>query len=606
MYTVMDCKKMFPFASQCIGFRCGLHLKENQCVHVCNDTCKEPCSFSGKHGIYNSKGGFTACAPDTHHMTKKEAIEMIPKIVMEFITNGCAQTIRVFEKSPGDIRDIYKKVAEDDIDINGITDAKASYGNKIIRYYMPHLIDVEDHRGVKISDGWTEDRLTTILMNAIENKKVTNVSYISEILKKLKFSPVTIYSPLMTKRILEFLNCRTVFDPCIGWGGRMIGTIMVGGSYTGCEPFTKTFQGLTQMKDDLNLSNVKLYNLPVEDVLESLGDKTYDICLTSPPYYDLEIYSNEQTQSTQRYQTYDIWLSDFLKPIIDYVCSHVTKYSCWSVKNFKTGDTHNLLDDVIRLHEENGWMKCPLEFSIKKNTQKNAQATGDVTYVFQKQDISIDISTEAGVLQKPLILTHPEHISKIADEYAKAKKLQLGNLAPEDQGIADAFNASQGLPDIQFASKGIITLAQSSQCNEIYEENISDIFGNTNLTDKHGFDGVDKQGVYYEYKPTKPKATGNPMTANVSINDDSDKKIKKCEDNPDTWFIIAVIDRDTCHYKMIYKFPMRVLTEDRKKYFNDQVKKNSRRIVYGTHIKKCIRHCIQQREEFYRWIPEDQ
>ena len=41
---------------------------------------------------------------------------------------------------------------KDDIGINMITDSKAIHGNKIIRHYMPHLIDVEDHKGFKISD----------------------------------------------------------------------------------------------------------------------------------------------------------------------------------------------------------------------------------------------------------------------------------------------------------------------------------------------------------------------------------------------------------------------------------------------------------------------
>ncbi len=50
----------------------------------------------------------------------------------------------------------------------------------------------------------------------------------------------------MTKSIINELECKTVFDPCIGWGGRMIGTTCLGEDYhyTGCEPFTKTFQGL--------------------------------------------------------------------------------------------------------------------------------------------------------------------------------------------------------------------------------------------------------------------------------------------------------------------------------------------------------------------------
>lgn len=597
----MDMYKMDPFkyARQCIGKRCGLHLKEYQ---VQCTTCDQE-----KLGIYNSKGGFTACS-STHHMTREQALEIIPKIVEEFVKAKCVQTIQYFNPKPDieTLRKTYETVQKDTVDINKISAQKAGKSNELIRGYMPHLVEVEDHKGHSICKSWTTENLTEILIKSINTGKSTVQSYPSEILKKLKYSPVTIYSPLMTKRILEELNCRTVFDPCIGWGGRMLGTAMKGGSYTGCEPFTRTFQGLTEIKKDFKLQNIEIHNKPVEDVLESLGEKTYEMCLTSPPYYDLEVYSHEATQSTEKYKTYDIWIQDFLKPIIEYVCSHVTKYSCWSVKNFKTGETYNLLDDVIRLHEENGWVKAPMEYSITKNTKGNNQATGDVTYVFVKNGNAIDVSA-GGELQKPLVLKNPEFVQKIGIEYQKAQRLLndgYGSLPQELREVLEKY--TDHIPDLRFASQSIVTQAQSSQCNEIYEENLSEILGITNLTEKHGYDGLDEiLNEYYEYKPTKPKSGGRGETATVSINDDSHKKITESEKHRSAWFVIAVIDRDDCHYKMIYKFPMRILTEDRKKYLAAQIKKNSRRVVYQTHIQSCIRWCLDQRETYYRWVPPE-
>ena len=166
----------------------------------------------------------------------------------------------------------------------------------------------------------------------------------------------------------------------------MIGTTCLGDDYhyTGCEPFTKTFQGLEKMSEDLGIQDqVTIYNQPVEQVLDTIDDKTFDMCLTSPPYFDLEVYSHEDTQSIKNFETYEEWIEGFIKPIIDYVCSHVTKYSCWSVKNIKTDKKYNLLDDVIKIHEENGW-KLDRQFSIKKNTKNNVQADGDITHVFVK------------------------------------------------------------------------------------------------------------------------------------------------------------------------------------------------------------------------------
>jgi hypothetical protein len=136
------------------------------------------------------------------------------------------------------------------------------------------------------------------------------------------------------------------------------------------------------MVEDLEIGGqVKLYNEPVENVLDRLKENQYEMCLTSPPYYDLEVYSHEDTQSIKNYKTYEEWILHFIKPIVDYVCSHVTKYSCWSVKNIRTDKQYNLLDDVIKIHAENGW-KLERQFSIKKSTKLKNDAEGDVTYVF--------------------------------------------------------------------------------------------------------------------------------------------------------------------------------------------------------------------------------
>ena len=232
---------------------------------------------------------------------------------------------------------------------------------------------------------WTRKNLEKAFKSLDKPNRTVN-SQLSEIKRALKFNPVTIYSPIMTKSIIQTLQCKTIFDPCIGWGGRMIGTTCLGDDYhyTGCEPFTKTFQGLESIIKDLQIDDqVSIYNSPVEDILESIQDKTYDMCLTSPPYFDLEVYSHEETQSINNYKTYEEWILKFIKPIIHYVCSHILKYSCWSVKNIKTDKKYNLLDDVIRIHQEYGW-KLDRQYSIKKNTQKNKNADGDITYVFVK------------------------------------------------------------------------------------------------------------------------------------------------------------------------------------------------------------------------------
>ena len=64
----------------------------------------------------------------------------------------------------------------------------------------------------------------------------------------------------------------------------------------------------------MNLDNVTLYNDTAENVLPTLTEK-YDLALTSPPYVNLEIYSDEETQSHHHEITIE-WYEHFLKCVV--------------------------------------------------------------------------------------------------------------------------------------------------------------------------------------------------------------------------------------------------------------------------------------------------
>ena len=68
---------------------------------------------------------------------------------------------------------------------------------------------------------WTKDNLEKAFKSLDKPNRTVN-SQFSEIKRAIKFNPVTIYSPIMSKSIIKELDCKKIFDPCIGWGGRMI------------------------------------------------------------------------------------------------------------------------------------------------------------------------------------------------------------------------------------------------------------------------------------------------------------------------------------------------------------------------------------------------
>jgi hypothetical protein len=284
---------MFEISKNYINCRCGLHLKEYQ--------KKDP--NSDKLGIINSKGTFISCHKH-EHITRDTYNEVVPLIINEFINAGFSKTQAYFEK-PIESKKEYNDLIKMNVSPQNISAQKTTKSNKLIRKYMPHIHEVEDYCGNNMITMWTEANLVKAFQS-LDKPNATVNSNLSEIKRAIKFNPITIYSPIMSKSIIQELNCQTVFDPCIGWGGRMIGTTCLGKSYhyTGCEPCTKTYDGLIKMRDDLGIHpQVELYNQPAEKMLETLSTKQFDMCLTSPPYYNLEVYSHEDTQSIHSFNT---------------------------------------------------------------------------------------------------------------------------------------------------------------------------------------------------------------------------------------------------------------------------------------------------------------
>jgi hypothetical protein len=99
----------------------------------------------------------------------------------------------------------------------------------------------------------------------------------------------------------------------------MIGAASRGAHYEAYEPCALTHAGLVELGQWLQQFKTgftfTLHRQPFEDA--DLPDDSYDIALTSPPYYDTEHYSDEPTQSAIRYTTFQAWVAGFYRPLID-------------------------------------------------------------------------------------------------------------------------------------------------------------------------------------------------------------------------------------------------------------------------------------------------
>ena len=141
----------------------------------------------------------------------------------------------------------------------------------------------------------------------------------------------------------------TTWDMSCGYGGRLLGSIAADVNYIGTDPCTETFEGLKQIKEDWGSSNrtIELYQMGSEEFWPDMN--TIDLCFTSPPYFDWEKYSEEETQSYKKYPTSEEWLNGFLLDTID-KCHHGLKLGGILALNVaNTRRIKNFEDETLRL-----------------------------------------------------------------------------------------------------------------------------------------------------------------------------------------------------------------------------------------------------------------
>ena len=220
--------------------------------------------------------------------------------------------------------------------------------------YFPHSWSIKCANARTPTDIFYDDDL---FMKCIE-RRLKRGSYISDsgIRKALRsytnVQSVSNFRPSVAKMIYEKYGGHSVYDPCMGFGGRLLGAITSNNvmEYVGCDPSVKTYEGLVKMVN--NLSHIKdgfkaeLNNCGSEEFVEN---KNFDLVFTSPPYFDTEKYSDEETQSYKKFPKYESWLNGFLKQMIE-KSNHMLKdggYFIINISNVRNGK--NLEDDFKKI-----------------------------------------------------------------------------------------------------------------------------------------------------------------------------------------------------------------------------------------------------------------
>ena len=212
---------------------------------------------------------------------------------------------------------------------NGVIGVGNTSGQSFCRFWFQNMQDarVVDNANVSLYSRFHNDRK---LRRAIrlcykyrnEGDKTVIPQNLRRALELVNGGTIQNFKPMNARAVWEYI-CPNLFgrvlDFSSGYGGRMLGamTSNMRYHYTGIDPNTDTFRGLDALGSLINEvvgTSYEMYNTVSEEFDPEAG--AYDAAFSSPPYFNLEIYTDEPTQCMNRYTNMDVWFEHYVEPTL--------------------------------------------------------------------------------------------------------------------------------------------------------------------------------------------------------------------------------------------------------------------------------------------------
>jgi hypothetical protein len=227
-----------------------------------------------------------------------------------------------------------------------------SLGCSLAYSYFPNIFSVETNSKDCAYNKYKDSKkFKEVIRRVLASKQAFNRATLRNELRR--FSSVSNFRPSVAKYICDTYGKpgSHLFDFAGGWSGRMIGCTASSriARYVCTDVSKQTFYSLRKVASKLievdSTKKIEVYNFPSEDYTkyEALG--SFDICFSSPPYFDTEKYSIDPEQSYIRYPAYKQWVTGYLQKTVDN-CTSVLKEGGYLIINIADAGGHPLENDT--------------------------------------------------------------------------------------------------------------------------------------------------------------------------------------------------------------------------------------------------------------------
>lgn len=174
----------------------------------------------------------------------------------------------------------------------------------VTTHFFPHFWSSSRKGYNPPSAAWRPGNLTVlreVINNIWDSKNLVNIHLLLKTLpKEMKdFTVVSLFKPWIASHVYDryLPNGGTIIDPCIGWGGRFMGTWGRRINYIGYDLNLAAVDSVKELahfaKHRINMP-AEFYNADSSTVQFADGD----LLFTSPPYDDTELYAGIDSKKT--------------------------------------------------------------------------------------------------------------------------------------------------------------------------------------------------------------------------------------------------------------------------------------------------------------------
>ena len=220
------------------------------------------------------------------------------------------------------------------------------------------------------------NNIDIIVKKCYQKYNKINSHYLRETLFDLT-NECSSFRPTVIVSIIKMFKSKCLLDISSGWGDRLIGAMAADVDYyLGCDPNSDLHSGYKKMVDFFGKSYSKFKVLESPFETADIPNKPYDLIMTSPPYFDIEIYKKNDPKQSVHNKNLQSWLHKFMFVALKKAWSHLQPNGYLVLNINNKGNKDRMVEPIINFMNkilDADYYGCISYAEIKNNNFRNPQ-----------------------------------------------------------------------------------------------------------------------------------------------------------------------------------------------------------------------------------------